>query len=46
MQNPNAPNVDVACVYEKYARSVEDYTAMGYNVDEAAKTVEEDKKIH
>lgn len=43
VQNPNAPNIDVACVYEKYVRSVEDYQTMGYNVDEAAKSVEEDK---
>lgn len=46
VQNPNAPNVDVSCVYEKYTRSIEDYQAMGYNVDEAAKSVEEDKQIH
>ena len=46
VQNPNAPNVDVACVHEKYARSIADYEAMGYSVDEATKSVEEDKQIH
>ena len=25
VQNPNAPNVDVACVHDNYSRSIEDY---------------------
>lgn len=37
IQNPNAPNIDVACIHEKFTRSIEDYQTMGYNVDEAAK---------
>ena len=43
IQNPNAPNVDVACVHENYSRSIEDYSTMGYNVDEAARYEEEDR---
>ena len=43
IQNPNAPNVDPICVGETFVRSIEDYQAMGYNVDEAARFEEEDR---
>ena len=46
VQNPNAPNVDIACISKKYIRSMEDYQKMGYNVDEASKYIEEDSDIH
>ena len=36
VQNPNAPNPDIACIHENYLRSVDDYAGMGYTVDEAA----------
>ncbi len=39
VQNPNAPNPDVGCIYEQYLRTLEDYQAMGYNVDEATKSM-------
>ena len=35
VQNPDAPNPDISCINETYLRSIEDYQAMGYNVDEA-----------
>jgi len=43
IQNPDAPNPDIACTHDKFLRSVEDYTTMGYNVDEATKNIEEDR---
>ena len=45
VQNPNAPNVDVACVNSTFLRTIEDYTVMGYNVDEAQRSIEEDRVI-
>ena len=42
VQNPNAPNPDIGCIYETFLRTVEDYTAMGYNVDEATRAIQED----
>ena len=44
IQNPNAPNVDIACVHENYTRSIEDYQAMGFSVDQASLEVEADRK--
>ena len=44
IQNPNAPKPDIGCIYETYLRTIEDYTVMGYNVDDAARAIEEDKK--
>jgi hypothetical protein len=46
VQNPNAPNVDTACVSHTFLRSIEDYSLMGYNVDEAAIMIEEDRAKH
>ena len=44
VQNPNAPNPDVACVHETFMRSVEDYQAMGYTIDDATLQAESDKE--
>lgn len=44
IQNPNAPNPDLACSHSFFQRTVEDYKNMGYNVDEAAMFVDDDKK--
>ena len=44
VQNPNAPNVDVACVHDNYSRSIEDYQAMGFSVEQANLEVETDQK--
>jgi len=46
VQNPDAPNPDIACINETYLRSIEDYQAMGYNIDEASKNAAEDKQKH
>ena len=43
VQNPNAPNPDIACVHETFMRSIDDYQTMGYNVDEASQYAEEDR---
>lgn len=43
VQNPNAPNADTACVNRTFLRTIEDYQTMGYNVDEAAIMIEEDR---
>ena len=46
VQNPKAPQPDIGCIYETYLRTVEDYTAMGYNVDEATLAMKDDKQRH
>ncbi len=43
VQNPNAPNPDVGCIHEEYLRTMEDYQAMGYNVESAEKSLAEDQ---
>lgn len=43
IQNPDAPNPDIACTHDKFLRSVADYQTMGYNVDDATKNIEEDR---
>mmetsp|Transcript_47797 Transcript_47797/g.63144 ORF Transcript_47797/g.63144 Transcript_47797/m.63144 type:complete len:235 (+) Transcript_47797:157-861(+) len=46
VQNPNAPNPDIACVHDTFLRSVEDYTTMGYNIDDATLAIQDDTKRH
>jgi zinc finger protein len=36
IQNPDAPKVDPHLNVKRYDRSLEDYSTMGYNVDQAA----------
>ena len=43
IQNPNAPNPDIACIHEDYVRSIDDYAGMGYNLDEATLCANQDK---
>lgn len=36
VQNPNEPAIDPNLTKTTFLRTVEDYTTMGYNIDEAA----------
>lgn len=43
IQNPSAPTADQYCKKTQWIRSVDDYTAMGYPVDQATLNAENDK---
>ena len=45
VQNPNAPEKDEYCTFSKFFRTVEMYQEMGYNADEAANQIQQDKMI-
>lgn len=43
VQNPSAPTADQYCKKTKWIRSVEEYQALGYPVDQAVLSAQNDK---